>query len=268
MMPLLPLQIQVDSEDTVLFTVCTYINRIAAGGPGSGVGDTQPALDKLSPLVRCPHLSQFWLSAALLSDDNSMLLLRELQPQLKRLQLLKSSCSTDVDLGCEDIEKHVPNVPASWLLPVRDIQPTSSAQLDWEVDVAGIRQAAQDSASQKRTTILMSPTSCLLGGLTWGMELRCDWQASKQGSKIGVFVHARNLPAGSLYRCTYSLEIVDVQAGCTPASRLFNNNPWGYFNFFRVGFMSGGFDEAAWIEKGLPTSGSIKLRLTVSNVAE
>jgi hypothetical protein len=56
---------------------------------------------KLAHLVCCTDLPELWLSAALLSDDESMLLLRE----LKRLQLLRSGCSTDVDLGREDLEK-------------------------------------------------------------------------------------------------------------------------------------------------------------------
>lgn len=40
----------------MLFTACAYIERAAGGWP-----DLQPALDKLGPLVRCPHLTQFWL---------------------------------------------------------------------------------------------------------------------------------------------------------------------------------------------------------------
>lgn len=140
----------------MLFTACAYIERAAGGWP-----DLQPALDKLGPLVRCLHLTQFWLSAALLSDDESMLLLQALQPQLKRLQLLKSGCSAGAGLSL--VDKQVPDVPASWLLPVRDIQPRSSAQLDWEVDVATIVQARQDSASQQQTSTHWSPCSCLEG---------------------------------------------------------------------------------------------------------
>jgi hypothetical protein len=41
---------------------------------------------------------------------------------------------------------------------------------------------------------------------------------------------------------------------------------WGWRDYFNLGAMSGGFDEAACAAKKLPTSGSIKLRLTVSDV--
>jgi hypothetical protein len=197
-----------------------------------------------------------WLSASLLSDNADKLLLQGLQPQLKRLLLLKQAHREALTTGI--VRERVPHAPASWLLPVRDIQPVTSMQLDWEVDVAAIKQAAQDSAGQKKTTTLRSPTSCLLGGVLWDMQLRCAWHASKQVSKIGVFVSARNLPAGSISRCTYHLEIVGDEAESVSAStKLFTNSGWGYFDFFRAGFMSSGFDEAAWAAEELPTSGSM-----------
>jgi hypothetical protein len=257
------LPIQVASEDTVLHTAQAYTNSKAAAGC-----DQQPLVDKLAPLVRCPHLSQFWLSAALLSGDADKLLLQGLQPQLKQLLLLKQSHSKG--LSADVITKHAADAPASWLLPVRDIKPVYSTKLEWEVDVAAIRQKAQDSASQQKDTILRSPDGCMLGGVRWGMSLDYEWDASKQGSTLGLYTHAKNLPAGTFCRCTNKLECIEVansrSGQTTDLFSALQSSRWGYDDFFKLGAMSGGFDEAAWAVKGLPASGNITLRLTVSNV--
>jgi hypothetical protein len=257
---------QVSSEDTVLFTAQTYSDRLEET---SFSFNQQPELDKLTRLVRCPHLSQFWLSASVLSDNADKLLLRGLQPQLKRLLLLKLNHITDTVLPvtAAEIEEYIPAAPASWLLPLRDIQPVISGKLDWEVDVAAIRQAAEKSASQKRTISQESPSSCLLGGVQWGMKLRSSWDASKQGSKLRLSVCARNLPSGTVCRSTYSLECVGVDAvrpcSCHAPAVFSGTNGQGRTDFFRLGRTCGGFDEAAWAAKGLPASGSLLLRLTV-----
>jgi hypothetical protein len=233
-------------------------------------GSQQQAVDRLTPLVRCPHLSQHWLSASVLSDDADKLLLRGLQPQLKRLLLLKPARITELGLSVADIVRGIPGVPASWLLPVRTITPLSNVEVEWELDVAAIRQAAKDSATGQGTTSLTSPTSSSpLGGVRWGMELQCSWDARKQGSKVGLFAKGASLPTGSFCRCTYSLNCAAVAFINRPAgytSYLGNNWGMGFDDFFRLGAMLGGFDEVAWVAKGLPTSGSIKLQLTVKDV--
>ena len=88
--------LQVASEDTVLFTAQVYADKLREASlaiVGSLHGE-QLAIDKLAPLVRCPHLSQFWLSASVLSDDAHDLLLQKQQPQVKRLLLLKLTKTT------------------------------------------------------------------------------------------------------------------------------------------------------------------------------
>ena len=52
----------------------------------------------------------------------------------------------------------------------------------------------------------------------------------------------------------------------TGVEKLFSESGWGFVDLFGLGHMSGGFDEAAWGAKGLPASGSIKLRLTLEDV--
>jgi hypothetical protein len=84
----------------------------------------------------------------------------------------------------------ISDVPASWLLPVRDISPVTCADVEWEVDVAAIRQAVH--AEEKM--FLTSPNRCLLamGGIIWDMRLYGCWDAGKQGSTIALFVCARH----------------------------------------------------------------------------
>jgi hypothetical protein len=142
-------------------------------------------------------------------------------------------------------------------------------KMDWEVDVAAIRQAAQDSAGHKKEINVWSPTTGLMGGVMWGMVLQCDWDADDQGSTISVFATPENIPSGALYRCTYSLECVGVQVEAVELrdeTDIFAHAQyWGSVDLFMLGPMSGGFDEAAWAAKGLPTIGSIRLRLTVKD---
>jgi hypothetical protein len=211
-----------------------------------------------------------------MSGDADKLLLWGLQPQLKQLLLMKQAYRPDQCLA-NVVTQHVTGAPASWLLSVRDIQPVSSMNLDWEVEVAAIKRALRDSVDQQKVINVWSPAKCLLSGVRWGMHLQCNWNVSKQGSIIRLYTQPKNLPAGAICRCTFSLECIGVQdairtitstqlfkTGCTSSTTCASS--WSTPDFFKLGCMSGGFNEAAWAAKGLPASGSIKLRLTVKDV--
>ena len=241
----------------MLFTAQAYVDKLA-----SAECDTQQAVDRLAPLVRCPHLSQFWLSVSMLSDDTDKQLLRGLQPQLKRLMLLKPACSTELGRRVADI----PGVPASWLLPLRDIQPGNNSRVSmaWGVDVATIRQAAQNSANQQTAFSLESTFSTVVGGFRWGLQLECKWDDNKQGSTIGLYAKCMNVPAGSFCGCTILLQyavVIHMQETCY----IDDSNRRGWSDFFGLGAMAGVFDEAAWAAKKLPATGS-QLCLYVSDV--
>jgi hypothetical protein len=263
--------LQVASEDTVLYTAQSYVDNLAAAGR-----TVLHAVDRLAPLVRCPHLSQFWLSASVLSDDADKLLLRGLQHRLKRLLLLKQGVTAGSIVTAADIyanQDFPQDMPASWGLPVRDIQPpVNSAQLEWQIDVLDIISAAQASGSQQQTTVLRSHPSKLLGGIRWCIELRCNWDASRQGSTIDAYVCALppGLPVGAVR--TYSLtgeweedpETVLFKATQTLQGTSGVCSP----DCFGVGVMAGGFDQAAWVARGLPTDDFfyLSLRVTVEDV--
>ena len=222
-------------------------------------------LSSLRPWCAAP--TSHWLSASVLADDASKRLLGALQPQLKRLLLLKQARSPSAALGVDDIKRHVPQVPPSWLLPARDIKPARSRKVEWQLDVAAIKQAAQDSAKRQASSTLASP-SILVGGVRWRMELACRWEASKQCSRVDVDVMAAppGIPPGAVCRCTYSVDC-DVAKGFALDTDCFTTTTrWGRDDFFKVGPMPAGFDEAAWAAKGLPKAGSIMLKLSVQDV--
>lgn len=104
----------------------------------------------------------------------------------------------------------------------------------------------------------------------WGMELRCSWDASKQGSTITLSAQPQSLPAGSLCSCTYQLLCSSMpELGTAFVTNCFfgdHANAQGRLDLFELGAMSGGFDEAAWAAKALPTSGTVGLMLTVKDV--
>jgi hypothetical protein len=262
--------LQVASEDTVLHTAQPYVDNLAAAGH-----EVLQAVDRLAPLVRCPRLSQFWLSASVLSDDADRLLLRGLQYRLKRLLLLKQGIPAGSIVTAADIcasQEFPQDMPVSWGLPVRDIQPpVNSVTLRWGIDVIDeIIPAAQASASQQQTTILRSHPSKLLGGIRWCIELKRNWDASRQGSTIDGYVCALppGLPVGVVRHCTYSLQgewAGDPETVLFEAThQLQGTSGLCSPDYFKVGAMAGGFDQAAWEAGGLPTDEFFYLELQVT----
>lgn len=72
-------RLQVHSEDSVLWTAQAYVSTQAT--PEQQQAEAQ----QLAPLVRCPHLSQLWLTAMVASPHASKLLLGQYIPQIHRL---------------------------------------------------------------------------------------------------------------------------------------------------------------------------------------
>jgi hypothetical protein len=104
------------------------------------------------------------------------------------------------------------------------------------------------------------------------MELRCSWDASKQGSTLGLYIRANSLPAGSICVCTYCIDCIVVPG---PGEGWVTEHFCGDHattrgqaeaDIFGLGAMAGGFDEAAWAARRLPMSGRIMLQLTVKDV--
>lgn len=185
---LLLLVLQVPSEDTVLCTASIYAKEMKAAGH-----DRQLLQDSLAPLVRCRHLSKFWLQALLLSDNaeeqpisygqatDVTLTLTKLLRQLKHMLLLQQAAKGP-RLTAAFVSAGVPDAPASWLLPARPGRRlNSTAHNEWAVDVADITAAAQKAArKQKQVYVRSGLLSALVMGVAWKIMLVCKPAEDRQ----------------------------------------------------------------------------------------
>jgi len=251
--------LQATSEDNVLYTAQKYVDNI------TDPQQKQTAAQKLAPLIRCPHVSPFWLSASVSSDDAPMLLLNQLSKQVSKLMMVQNA---QPGRPVKDPHRLVPaGAPASWALGKRASKRPSIVQLTWKLEVSKLRQAAQDSARQQREVVLDSPTvSPPLGGIEWGIQVVAIWNADKKGSKIGIFADPQNVPAGMCLQYAFSLVAPGLSgSGDTPLLGP-SVMSWGARDVFDLGPMSSGWDEAALASKGLPATGQLGLILTVTSV--
>lgn len=123
----------------MLYTVQEYMNS------ASGGDDTEEQIqERLGPLVRCQHLSQYWLLMSAYSKDAESMPLAKLLQQLKALLMLRMSVpSATADVLHSEVSK----APPSWALDQRSIVPGSTVHLTWELDINQLRQAAKRSTA-------------------------------------------------------------------------------------------------------------------------
>lgn len=264
MRPLLSFTLQADSEDTIFHTAQAYFDNLPTW-------QLAQAQQRLAPLIRCQHLSGLWLTAAALSDDAPKLLLGDLQPQLKKLTLAKQT-EPGFELTPGIIAEEVPDAPASWSLQPRVRQQLSDGvQLLWDIEVSAIKETVQRSASQHKRVDLYSPTaSPPLGGIRWKMLLDADWKAltglpGSSGVRIDLSAMPKGLPGDVFCKCSYQLGWnAGALSKSQPVDHIRVEGCTGPMcsDFFGVGVMSGGWDEAAWAAAGLP-DGQLTLQLKV-----
>jgi hypothetical protein len=228
----------------------------------------EPARQRLSLLIRCPHLSSYWLSASVLSASAPELLLHALNAPLQRLLLLRNT-----DPGFEptaaQIEELIPGAPASWGLEKRKSKSVTSVHMTWHLSVSQLRDAAQRSAKQQSTfNACFSPNlTPLLGGLSWLLHVQCEYEATPAGpaTKIGVFTRPSNACSDMYYRFTFSLstgaEHTRFKAATWMATR---NASFGCTDFFSMGAMKDGWDEVKWADQGWPATGEIPITVTIA----
>jgi len=109
-----------------------------------------------------------------------------------------------------------------------------------------------------------------LGGMAFKAKLAVVWDAAKQGCLVGLFAVPANVPKDAYCKYSFTLSIPNQppgHAGCTTTSPVLpGDRGYGYRDFFDLGTMAGGWDEAAWAAKGLPTSGQLAITLTIHGV--
>ena len=255
---------QVVSEDTVLYTAQTYISRI------TDVQQHQAAFQQLGPHIRCPQLSLFRLSLAQLQQtllSPALLANRELSSPLSQLLLMRQA-NPAKPLTAGDVKEFLPDAPPSWLLQPRAHKPVSSVSLQWSVAIDAIRVAAVGSAQQQVVQLQSSTMTPPMGGVSFRVLLQCIWDATAQGSTVGMFVTPVNIPVGAFCSMSCSLECEQFQNGphFPQGHVLTGYNGKGWRDYFSTGAMSGGWDEAAWAAKGLPTTGELQFTLSITSV--
>ena len=72
----------------MLYTVQQYMDS------DSKAATNQQVWERLGPLIRCQHLSHYWLLLSVLSESADSMPLAKMQPQLKQLRQLKGSCNS------------------------------------------------------------------------------------------------------------------------------------------------------------------------------
>jgi hypothetical protein len=226
---------------------------------------TQEQIQKrLGPLIRCQHMSHYWLLLSTSSEDADTMPLALLQPQLKKLLMLRVAVPSATAVV---LQSEVPGAPISWALGQRSHVPISRVVLRWELDVSILREAAQRCAAQQETQSLTSPgVTPPLGGMAFEIKVDCEVAESSSAVTIRVAAGARDLPSDATYSFNYVLSTPPDIVHPAKSSPLTGGENWGILDFFYVGPMEGGWDEAMWVSKGLPAAGSLVLRLSVCQV--
>jgi hypothetical protein len=258
-------QLRVTSEDTVLYTA----SKLVAAAPHES---TPMFREALAPLVRAPHLSGTMLSVQALSSNSHMLL--GSYSTLKRLitvriHVLVKQGSMAV---LARVLGHLPRVPAAWQLGQRQIIASDGVRLVWRLPVEWIAKACRDSFAGNRTIVTRcTDGSPPLGGVSWSLQLRCHPKATSGAHGTGIVLdvvpHEPHLMVGVdtllVFTCSISCHGITQVKAC-PGSYF----SFGFVDFFKLGIMSagGGWDEAAWAAKGLPTSGELEITLHMLSV--
>lgn len=251
-------QLQLYSEDTVLYTAARYV--IAQPD------EQQPeARKQLSALVRAPQLSYFQLGAQAVSDDETATSLMQLhKPLLQQVLALKHLGS----FNGADVARLLPAAPVSWQLPARQILPAKlkEVKMVWQVPVSGLVSAYDDCRATKHDVSLFSESvTAPISGMAWKLRLCCTWDAAGKGVKIGVFSLPAWCPRGVIYRHFCKMGGPGAVQRPTFNCVIMFPKYWGWLDFFELGTLQGPLEQSAWMDKGLPTTGSIDLTLTVLN---
>ena len=259
---LLAAVLQVASEDTVLYTARRYC---------SGLEDQEQkqfAKEQLARVIRCQHLSHYWLSGLVNSAKLNAVLLAELRPQMRLLLLLRDS-QNDYTVNEADLQEdgRLAGAPPSWLLGRRVFKAVASVQLVWQLEISKLRDAARSCAADQEVIEVRSPPSPPLGGVDFGLKVMCD--VAEGGSQLGLYFGPDNLPDDMFCQCTFLFGV----DGADPTHRIavldepHGGDEWSGWGWFGLGPMAGGWDEVAWARMGLPTSGHLPIKLKVCELS-
>jgi hypothetical protein len=269
--------LRVASEDTVLYSITQYAHHrdpyYSAEYAAQMAEYRQAAATAvLAPLVRAPHLSGCVLSGQVLSSRSSTMVLGHYNQQLK--QLLSHKVATKGLLMPADVLMQISGAPPAWQLGQRQIVALQPVQLVWRVRVQDIAQACRDSfAGDKLVRIECPVSSPVMGGTAWTLWLDCQQNQKDRVRGTDIVLNAvpkdAELMFGGdvflVFSCTLTCSSLGISS-CLDCPGSYMGR--GRCDFFGLGLMSegGGWDEAAWAAKGLPTSGEVELSLHMHSV--
>ena len=221
----------------------------------------QAAQQQLAQLVRCQHLSHFWLTAAIRTTAGQFVLKPVKQQAGALLAVLQVQPPGRYD--SKHFQSAVPDAPASWALGPRELQPAPrSVSMSWQLPVSELKEACiRAAAREKIVTLRASLVSAPLCGVAFTIIAQCRF--SSQGTQAGLFVKPQVVPAGIICGFAMTIQAAGIEYNCEytiskgPKGR-------GWANFFKTGPMAGGWDESAWASKGLPTTGELTITATAS----
>uniref|UniRef100_A0A383VJQ4 BACK domain-containing protein n=1 Tax=Tetradesmus obliquus TaxID=3088 RepID=A0A383VJQ4_TETOB len=252
--------LRVASEDTVLYTATKYVKALQPG--------RQAARDALALLVRAPHLTRSALANQVLSAGHNLLMNSLVAP----LSLLVSYRLIVPGNGVTaDALAQIRGAPDSWGRGVRQLAATDGVRMHWRLPVEQLAAACRESFAGNKQVRLTSPASTPpLGGVAWRLGVRCKPHQPRNGAagvRIGLLAESCEAPHDIFraFSATFGCRGArSRKATCDDGSV----SGCGPSNFFRVGTMSaaGGWDEAAWAAKGLPTAGELLLSLHMHSV--
>lgn len=158
---------QVHSEETVLYTAQHFVDN-------PHVDDRRAAARKLAPLIRCPHLSVFWLSMSVMSEKAHRMLLFSQRAHVQRLLLLRLAEQKQPAGKPEDLQQLLQGAPESWWLKQRVHKPVQQVELTWELDVERLKTSAILSATEDRAVTLdTGAITPPFRGIAWTIYANC-----------------------------------------------------------------------------------------------
>jgi hypothetical protein len=105
-----------------------------------------------------------------------------------------------------------------------------------------------------------------LKGVRCRLQINAALAESRRGIQLGVYVDALDVPEDVFLKYTYSISAADTERTHTGTPIYQNTVCKGIWDFFGLGEMVGGWDAAAWANKGLPTEGTLLLKLKVTDM--
>jgi hypothetical protein len=206
----------------------------------------------------------YWLAALALLKTPEFELLPTQLPHLGTL-LTARIIKADYEVTAEGMPKLFAGAPASWALLKRASRPVSNVQVTWELPIERLREAAQSSVAKQAAIAMFSPRSTPpLDGVHY--KLKVTFKHTKGSSCVGMFASAQYLPAALVVPFKFAIKVplAGTRILRTAQSLGPEDLGRGWDAFFAVPPMAGGWDEVAWAGKGLPTSGRLTIKLTVS----